>query len=104
MKQATDETDYEYTWELPLEFTEALFKLMGWTYAFPEEKTVRTPEGHEIEAMATKMLAQLHVVDRPQTYMTLGRLLVYKDPEFEDSYEVYLHLGYATRPIPEGER
>lgn len=58
------------------------------------------PSGEDFNAKALEMIEAIRSYDGG-AYITLNGMKVYKDPEFPDSFEIYVHAGYASPRIPE---
>jgi hypothetical protein len=61
------------------------------------------PSAQDIEVRAREMIDALRDMGG-SAYITLNGMKVYKDPEFLDSYEVYIKAGHASPRIPEGSK
>lgn len=95
------EFDMDIEWELALPTVVTLFYLNG--RQWDVNGVLRIPTAHEIEARVREMIDGLRAFGGG-AYITLNGLKVYKDPEFPDSYEIYVKAGHASPRIPEGSK
>lgn len=98
-----EEFDFEFDWELPLEVVSGIFAGMGWQYDVPDYG-LKSPTADDISQVAEGLIDALEESGQMNAYATLGRILVYKDPEFPSSYDVYLKLGHCSPVIPKGDK
>lgn len=96
-----EEFDLEIDWELALPSLVVLFYLNGRMWDI--NGTLRVPTQLEIEAKAKAIIDALRVYNGG-AYLTLNGIKVYKDPEFPESYEIYVKAGHASPRIPEGSK
>lgn len=101
--QDEEEFDFEFDWELSLDVVAGIFAGMGWAYDLPDRGLV-IPVADEIGAVAEGLIDALEESGAQNAYATLGRILVYKDPEFPSSYDVYLKLGHCSPVIPKDSK
>lgn len=102
MLAASDEEDRPFNlvteWHAPIGFIAAFYLANDWKWDV--DGVLRSPTATEIAAAVDELIRDLE--DLPEgTYLTLGRLKVYKDPEFPDGYEVYMQIGHSSPRIPE---
>jgi hypothetical protein len=94
-----EEFDLEIEWELiPATIIAAMY-LNGRTWDI--EGDLRIPTRNEFESKAREMIEALRDFTGG-AYITLNGMKVYRDPEFPDSYEIYIQAGYASPRIPQG--
>lgn len=75
-----------------------IYALKGWEWDVGNE--VRTPNGDEIHDLILILGEQLEKSSKG-TWAGLGRLIVYKDPEFPSSWGIALELGYMDKEVNE---
>lgn len=61
------------------------------------------PSVEDLNVKASEMIDAIRDYDGG-AYITLNGFKVYKDPEFPDSFEIYVHAGYASPRIPKETR
>ena len=100
-EDAGEEFDLEIDWELSTPTLVALLYLnsRGWDFG----GVVRVPTALEIESKTREMIEAVRPYEGG-AYLTLNGLKVFKDPEFPDSFEIYVKAGHASPRIPEGSR
>ncbi|MEU7830328.1 hypothetical protein [Nonomuraea sp. NPDC049129] len=69
-----------------------LFEAKGWKYHTDRGLTVPT-EG-EIEVILTRLVAEV-LDDGEAIGIQGGRLMVWKDPELPNSYDLFLNIGFV---------
>jgi hypothetical protein len=85
-------------WDAPLGVIAAFFLMNDWKWDVRGD--LRSPLPDEITQAVDAMIMDLE--DGPDgMFLTLGRFKVYKDPEFPDSYEIYVQVGHASPRVPE---
>ncbi|SDH17951.1 hypothetical protein SAMN05421505_11280 [Sinosporangium album] len=95
MTVTLDNEDYPcYMWEIQPESLAAIYAMQGWPIADAENGY---PTADEIEAVVRRMVDGLERDERDSAtlYLSSARMLVYRDPDFPSSYEIYLHVGYV---------
>lgn len=95
------EFDLDVNWELSLETLVMMHYLNGRRWDLDER--LQFPSAQDIEIRATELIEALRDMGGG-AYITLNGMKVYKDPEFPDSYEIYILAGFATPRIPEGSK
>lgn len=95
------EFDLVTEWHLSPAVIAAIFLANEWVWDCSGD--LRSPSPSEVEQHIATLIETLETLDNGM-YLTSGRFKVYKDPEFMESYEVYLQVGHASPRIPEGER
>jgi hypothetical protein len=93
-----DEFEKFIEWEADLKTLVMLFYMNGWVWDMGG--VLRAPARQEIAGKARAMIEALEE-HGGGVYLTGGRLKVFKDPEFPESYEIYVHVGHASPRIPE---
>lgn len=96
-----DDFDLEIEWEILKSTIVATLYLNNRVWDMGGE--LRVPSQNELEAKTRELIEGVREFGGG-TYLTLNGLKVYKDPEFPDSYEIYLKVGHASPRIPEGSK
>lgn len=95
------EFDLDVNWELSLETIVMMHYLNGRRWDL--DGRLQFPSAQDIEIRARELIDALREMPA-SSYVTLNGMKVYKDPEFPDSYEIYILAGFATPRIPEGSK
>lgn len=98
---AENDFDLEVEWELSLPTLVCLLYLNRKEWDIGGD--LRVPSAIEIDAKAKELIEALREYGG-QAYITLNGMKIYKDPEFPDSYEIYIKAGHASPRIPEGSK
>jgi hypothetical protein len=96
-----EEFDLEFDWELTLETLVMVHYLNDRRWDL--DGRLQFPSAQDIEIRAREMIEAIRDLGGG-TYITLNGMKVYTDPEFPDSYEVYIKAGHASPRIPEGSK
>lgn len=99
--ESDEEFELEFDWEISLRHLFLLHFLSERRWDINGE--LRFPTPLEIESKAKEMVEGLREFGGG-AYITLNGLKVYKDPEFPDSYEVYVLAGHASPRIPKDSK
>lgn len=95
-----DEIELEFDWEMPLAVLAGIFAGMGWEYDI-ESEGLKSPSADVLQALTEGLISRLAESD-DYSYITLGRLLCYRDHEFPDSFDIYVKVGHCSPVIPVG--
>lgn len=95
------EFDLVTEWDMPLGVLAAIFLMNDWQW--DNRGDLRSPTAKEIQEHVQTLIEALEGLDAGM-FLTSGRFKVYRDPEFLESYEIYVQVGHASPRIPEGER
>lgn len=96
-----EEFELEIHWDLTPQTLVAMMYLNEW--AWDIEGSLRVPTAAEIEDKVTALIEACRDFGGG-AYFTLNGLKVYKDPEFPESYEIYIKAGHVSPRIPEGSK
>lgn len=72
-----------------------LFYEQNWCWDVGSE--VRPPDPDEIETMFDVLSGMLDQANNPQAVASLGRFVLYTDPELPNDWGIYLELGYIPK-------
>jgi len=93
--------DLEFDWELSLETLVMVHFLNNRRWDI--DGRLVFPSCEDIQIKARAMVEAIRDMGGG-TYITLYGMKIYTDPEFPDSYEIYIKAGHASPRVPEGSK